>query len=116
MDSIQFIAMFFCLALVAGWYIGNEQRGTKGAWGFLSVVDADDELAKVRSKYRVKADPKNKVHIWTARRNEEEPEPVAGSTYRIKGKGQVGRYRSKDAPGYRSRGPLPRYGDRPKRP
>ena len=38
MDSILFIISLLTLALVAGWYVGNEAQKASGTWGFLSIA------------------------------------------------------------------------------
>ncbi|MEQ1929725.1 MAG: hypothetical protein ABL957_04220, partial [Parvularculaceae bacterium] len=37
MDTILFVVSLLCLALVAGWYVGNEAVKASGGWGILAV-------------------------------------------------------------------------------
>jgi hypothetical protein len=103
MDAILYIAIFVCLALVAGWYVGNEIRGAKGAWGLLAIREHDAEPAAPRPSYTLKeradiARTRPTFDVAPEAREDQAPR------YREAGRGK---FRDKDEPSYRSRGPLP---------
>ncbi len=113
MDAILFIVMLACLVLVVGWYVGNEMRSAKGDWGILAILSKiRDGLSEVASSYRMK--PRRAKEAGQAA-----PPASAGTeggedaapAYRASDKGR--RFSDKNAPGYRSRGPSPRFGERP---
>lgn len=57
MDSILFILSLLTLALVAGWYVGNEAKKASGTWGFLSIAAPleHDETKAGGPRYRASA-------------------------------------------------------------
>lgn len=115
MDTVLFLGMFACLALVAGWYVGNEIAKASGGWGFLSIRESSGD-AKVpqgpryQAKVRVRPNPNAPRAV-----SQEAPFAPAPDQLRFREKAPRGRFRDKDETGFRSRGPLPRFGDDPKR-
>lgn len=103
MDSLLFILVLACLVLVAGWYIGNEMAGRKGDWGLLAIIAAlREKRAPDAARYRVK------------KRQPDEARPGVGEDPDAAYKPAQGprRFHDKDDPAYRSRGPLPKFGER----
>lgn len=106
MDSILFILMLFCLLLVAAWYAGNELRGAKGEWGLLAVLAEFADRA-AGPLYRVK----ERGAPLTRRKGAHDSAPEARA-YRAPAEKRARRFRDKNDPAYRARGPLPAYGER----
>ncbi len=110
MDAILFIAMFVCLGIVAGWYVGNEVNGAKGQWGLLSIRDGrmGAEAPPARRYFA-----KQRVEIERSRPTfnhpETDDEAEGAARYRD---ADGAKFRDKDEKSYRSRGPLPTLSDR----
>jgi hypothetical protein len=66
MDSILYVAALLCLALVGGWYLGNEASGGSGNWGILAIKAGKQKpkaapAAKYQTKERVRPAPELSV-------------------------------------------------------
>lgn len=107
MDSILFILVLVCLLLVAGWYVGAEMRGDKGERGLLGVLSQlRGERPKESAGYREKRRPAADSGRTPERGSGDEEAPAYTAP------GEAKRFREKEEPGYRTRGPLPRFGER----
>lgn len=106
MDSILFIIALLCLALVVGWYVGNEATKASGAWGFLAIFSpkaAENGAAGPRYQSverRAPGQAKPSLHEKAAAAAAAEARP------RFSEKG-AGRFLNRDESGYRVRGRLP---------
>lgn len=108
MDSILFILVLACLFLVAGWYVGAEMRGDKGENGLFGIASRlRGEHSKDEPSYRQK-----RRHAAGARPARDAGNGVERESAYM-APGEAPRFREKDEPGYRGRGPLPRFGERP---
>lgn len=108
MDAILYIAMFVCLGLVAGWYVGNEVRGAKGAWGFLAIREVRTDADRPTRSYTLK----ERAEISRTRPTFDVAPEALGDTRSRYREAERGKFRDKDEPSYRSRGPLPILGDK----
>lgn len=119
MDGILYLLIFACLGLVGVWYVGNEILGARGGWGLFGIRDSEagdsaraDDERRFRVRDRIAPDPARASVAAAA-----EPaaaEPGARSASRFREKAPRG-FRDRDEARYRSRGPLPRFGDKPDR-
>lgn len=115
MDTLLFLGMFACLALVAGWYVGNEIAKASGGWGILSIRKPTGD-ADTPQGPRYRANDRTLPRRNSAPAVSQEVPSAPGSDHlRFREKAPRGRFRDKDETGFRSRGPLPGFGDDPKR-
>lgn len=118
MDGILYLLIFACLGLVAIWYVVNEARSARGGWGILAIRDsarAEEAGAEGPSRFRpsdrVAPDP---AHAAAAFATGPGASETAARASRFREKAPRG-FRDRDEARFRSRGPLPRFGDKPDR-
>lgn len=111
MDTLLYLLIFVCLGIVAAWYVGNEIFQARGGWGPLAIRDliegqtaaAEDEP---RYKFKDRVEPQPAQVAASGVADAQAPRPGA----RFREKGPRG-FRDRDEARYRSRGPLPRFGE-----
>jgi hypothetical protein len=117
MDSLLYLLVFACLGLVGLWYVGNEALGARGGWGFLAIRDRDEgesgESAGER-RFRLRDGVVPDASGTQSALARAAAAEKAGAPARFREKAPRG-FRDRDEARYRSRGPLPRFGDKPDR-
>jgi hypothetical protein len=114
MDSILFVIALLCLALVVGWYVGNEATNGAGAWGLLAILTPKPAESTAQGPRYQRADRVAPGARAQTVLEKSAAADAADKRPRFAERG-AGRFINRDESGYRIRGRLPMASDPPRR-